>query len=319
MNSRAMPWLAVCGLTSGCVIENWFDDPDDSVDDAQWVEERFTQQALPKVDVLFIVDNTGSMAEEHAFLAEGFTDFVSALDAASLSYQLGVIHTDMSGSEAGVLQGNPWIVSSSLDDPETAFAQAVDVGTDGASPEAGLAAMVTALREPLRSGANRGFRRSDAALQVVVVSDDDDGSEAWLGADPVGVAAALLVDEAASGLSAVFSAVVGEHPAGCVGAYGTAFAGESYLELVELTGGVAASICEADLAAVYESLGSQSVQYGTRFELQTAPLVDSLRVSVEGVRTEAWQYDPEGWAVVFDEPPPPNAFLEIRYQLEEEG
>jgi hypothetical protein len=65
----------------------------------------------PKVDFLFVIDNSGSMGDTQAALAGGLEAFVASLDAAGdLSYRIGVTTTDNgnpycdTGPEAGKLQ-----------------------------------------------------------------------------------------------------------------------------------------------------------------------------------------------------------------------
>ena len=202
---------------SGCIIETWIDDPDEDFEPDLWFTETKYQEPIPQVDVLWVVDNTGSMVGEHAALEEAFPDFVRTLEDAQLGYQIGVITTDMEG-QGGVLRGNPWIITPGLDDPEAAFERAIDVGDDSTAEEAGLAAMYAALNDPLKSGANRGFRRSDAALHVIAVSDSNDASDDWFSGNVLMTVSAFLKNEADSTqLPVIFSAVVGDSPFGCTG------------------------------------------------------------------------------------------------------
>jgi len=50
------------------------------------------------VDILFVIDNSGSMADEQARLARNFTSFVGALDKMDLEYRIGLTTTDVSRS-----------------------------------------------------------------------------------------------------------------------------------------------------------------------------------------------------------------------------
>ena len=167
--------MLLCVL-AGCGIENLVRGQDPEFQDPVVVVETFEQAPHQKVDLLFVVDDTGSMAEEQAALAESFAAFVGAIDELGLAYHIGVVTTASESDEAGILQGDPWIITAASQDPVGDLAQAVDVGTDGVD-EAGLGAMVLALSTPLVDDDNRGFRRADAALHVVVLSDDDDASE----------------------------------------------------------------------------------------------------------------------------------------------
>ena len=315
---RFLPIASLALFPQGCGIENLVDDPDLEV--RPELEERFFQAPLPRVDVLWIIDDTGSMAAEQARLADSFEVFVQGLDALEIDFQLGVVTTDMSAGEGGVLLGNPWVVTSLHADPVEAFVANSAVGTAGAGPEAGLAAMVAALKEPNRSGANRGFRREDAALHVVVLSDADDRSQDWLGADPVGTALALLEDERQrTSRTARFSAVVGDAPLGCFSSEGSADAGIRYLQVVANSGGSHASICSDDFGPLLENLGVVGVEYPVRFPLQAEPDAESVRVSLGGVAQE------EGWilellpaAIVFDVAPAPEERIDVQYRLESE-
>jgi hypothetical protein len=303
------------GLLPGCTIENWFDDPDDDIVPAVWITETFFQAPFPQVDVLWVVDNTQSMRVEHEALEQAFSGFVGSLDAEGLGYQIGVVTTDML-NDGGILRGNPWIITPGMEGGEDAFADAIDVGLESTAKEAGLGAMVAALTEPLRSGANRGFRRASAALHVIVVSDSNDHSEDWLGDSPLRVAEDLLANETDTNqLPAVFSAVVGDSPSGCTGASGSATPGARYVDLVHRTGGSFASICESNLEGVLAGFGDLSVAYPRRFLLANAADSTSLRVSVNDVVSGDWYYSESPPSVIFDEAPDADSKIEIRYHL----
>ena len=57
-----------------------------------------------------------------------------------------------------------------------AFACAANVGTSGPGDEMPLAAMRTACEERMADGSNAGFRRQDALLAVVILTDENDCS-----------------------------------------------------------------------------------------------------------------------------------------------
>jgi len=312
-------------ILAACVDYGVSDD-DDQARDSLVIEERFTQSASPMVDVLWVVDNTASMAREQVTLAEDFEGFVAALEAEDVAYQLGVITTDVSADDAGVLQGVPWIVTPEHADPVQAFSDAVQVGIDGAGPEAGLAAAWMALSEPLISDENRGFRRPEALLHIVIVTDSDDHSDEAL-ADLLGdgeTAVDFFLEfldghHATSGLAPLVSAVAGEVPNGCYGLTGRALPADDYHSVVSATDGVFASICAGDMAPVVEGLGAASLIYADSFELQAVPLPGTVSVWVEGERSlEGWTWQDEPSAILFDEPPPPDASVVVRYTVRED-
>lgn len=320
VNASAALWMSLPLV--GCGSDFALRGRDAEVEAPVYATERFEQEANPQADVLWVVGNSPSMAQEQAALADAFPAFVAALDQAGLSYHLGVITPEAAGDDAGVLQGAPWIVTPAAEDPAADFAQAVEVGVGGSGPEAGLSAIVTALTEPTRSGANRGFRRADAVLQVVVVSDDDDESEQLMAQDPVESVLTLLEAELEAGAPvAQLSAVVGDPEDGCTGSGGAARPGTRYAEVALQTGGVVADICAGDLSAVLAQLSGLSLVYTDRFALQATPLEGTVRVAVDGARQDAgWALVLDPPAVVFDAAPPAGALIEVRYRLPpEEG
>jgi hypothetical protein len=299
-------------LLAGCV-DYTLNDPDvDAVEPVE-VEEHFLQATLPAVDVLFVVDSTGSMAEEQAGLAAAAASFVGVLDGLALSYQLGVVTTDP--DDAGALLGRPWIITAVADDPAASLAAALLVGTDSPPPSAGLAAASLALADV--QGLNRGFRRADAGLQVVFVSDGDDESDTFLGDDPAGAFLEVLADDAArSGRAARASAIVGDVPAGCRSETGNASPGTRYVDVAQASGGVVASICTADFAPVAGALGAGAAEWPTRFALQAVPEPGTVKVEVDGTRIpDGWEIDEAGPALVFDIAPAPDAEILVRYAL----
>ncbi len=162
-----------------------------------------------KLDLLFVVDNSGSMAGEQASLAAEFPRFMEILqrvEGGAPDLHIGVVssdvgvagRTDLGGSCAGqgddgklqrgqagcpAVAGDYIVDGPAPDRPggrrtnytgalADAFACMADIGTEGCGFEMHLEAMRRAL-DPAR---NPGFLRSDAALAVIIVADEDDCS-----------------------------------------------------------------------------------------------------------------------------------------------
>jgi hypothetical protein len=166
-----------------------------------------------------------------------------------------------------------------------------------------------------------GFRRPDAALHVIFISDGDDESGAVLGADPAGAFVSFLEDEAArTGRIARASAVVGDVPGGCSGPGGEALPGTRYAQVADTSGGRTVSICTSDYGDVVDAVGDVGVEWTTVFPLQAQPAEGSVVVTVDGTRmSDGWVLDPEVPALVFDVPPAPDASIEVRYLLPAEA
>ncbi len=302
---------ALLWLPLGCI--DYFVDGKNTTISTQTVTETFTQAPVPGVDVLFVIDSTGSMAEEQAGFGAAAGGFVASLDALGLDYQIGV--TSMDVADEGALLGVPWILTPDDEGLAADLAKNLAVGTGSTPPSAGLDAAALALTDPL--GFNIGFRRPDASLQVVFVSDADDDSGPVLGADPVSAFEAMLSTEASgNGLTARASAVVGDVPGGCTGTSGTALPGTRYAKVAADSGGTVASICAGDFSSIAAAIGAGSADWQLSFPLQADPIAGSAKVYVNTVLVESgWVIDDAGPALVFQTAPPPDALISVTYQL----
>ena len=292
-------------------------------------EEAFEQSAFESVDVLWIVDNSGSMSAAVGQVKSNFQSFMSEFSKLNLDYQLGVVTTDMMNpAESGCLQGPEGVtyVTPSTPDAENVFAEMIDQGIMGSGDEKGLSAARAALTDPLLTGYNAGFLRDDAALAVIVVTDEDDSSPF----SPTDFATWLL------GLKAdpsrvSFSGITGPDPLGCSEWVGvdfiTAVAGTKYNQAVTLTGGIQQAICSStfDDALQYLSLTAVGMEY--RFPLTQVPSnIGAMFVSVDGVEVDyydgsnGWTYDPSDNHLVFhgETIPPPESDISVSYPVASE-
>ena len=99
-----------------------------------WVD-RFKQAGTDApADILFVVDNSASMAEEQGRLEDNADALLAVLRQIDIDFQLGVITTD-AGAEAELLGG---VLHPDLEDLEAQFRDALAVGFDGGRIEWGL-------------------------------------------------------------------------------------------------------------------------------------------------------------------------------------
>lgn len=310
----ALPCV-VFGLLSGC------GDGDVALQ-VGTLTDVYVQLPLREIDILLVVDSSGSMADEQEKLATNFQSFIQSFTASLVDYHIGVITTDVANQAvAGVLQGDIPYITPETPDAEAVFAASVRVGDSGSGLEMGFDAAARALSEPNRSGANAGFYREDAALSVVVFSDEDD-----LSPQPVDYYLdffASLKGEASyrDHTQMNLSAVVGDVPFGCVNADGTGGAdpGTRYVDAAERSGGVYDSICSSDFTAVVQALGLNLSGLRKEFTLTRCPKLDTLEVKVDDtlqVLSEDFQYEPEAKRIRFSDEtlPPPESTLAIRYE-----
>ncbi len=175
------------------------------------------------VDILFLIDNSGSMLAEQQSLQQNFPKFMNVLetlDGGAPNMHIGVVTSDMGqkasdGTGTASVQGcaqsgddgamttaaavtGRFIIdeangagrnrnySGTLGD---AFAALAGVGTTGCGIEQHLAAVSRALSN---TSANAGFLRQSAKLAVIVIADEDDCSLAHRNLFETGVDGAVL-------------------------------------------------------------------------------------------------------------------------------
>jgi hypothetical protein len=298
-----LPLLLAC-------VEYGLEDPDSQVQRSAAVTEYFNQESLSGLDLLFVVDATPSMAEEQGALAEAAKGLLTGLFGWQLSWQIGVVSMDL--REEGRLRGRPWVITPSAADPEGALALALQVGSSGLPPSAGMEVALLAL-EP-DNFANLGFRRPDAALHVVFVSDGDDQSAADVDARFL---AWMQAEAEASGRRVVASAVVGDVPGGCEGEAGSATPGARYAAVAQSLGGAVQSVCAGSFSDVASQISLLGQEGSREFMLQAEPLAGSLRVFVDGERSSGWSLD--GQRLIFEEAPVAGADIRVEYRIGEAG
>jgi hypothetical protein len=94
---RGPRWGALALLlgfsVSGCFCD---DEPVNPVPPPEEVIDFFDQNAASKVDILWVIDDSESMAQEQKKVSGGFTDFFGTLLDSDVDYHIGVITTDPS-------------------------------------------------------------------------------------------------------------------------------------------------------------------------------------------------------------------------------
>lgn len=173
-----------------------------------------TQQKLGKVDIIWVVDNSGSMSWAQQQLSQKFQSYANKLLQQNVDFQLGVTTTDVcqinwstgvpiadeicpdknqityggkvDGKMVGPLRGE-FVVDSHTGNKilrpgsgfVNSFKRIAKAGTDGSAFEHGLTAAKFAVQKAI-SGVNTGFLRQDAFLSIIVLSDEeDDGVQMW--------------------------------------------------------------------------------------------------------------------------------------------
>jgi hypothetical protein len=281
------------GLNPGS-LEIRSNDPDENLVTVELVgegsnnemgEDIFTQAQPSAVDVLWVIDNSGSMSDIITDVGNNLTNMTQNFQLLGLDYQLGVVTTDMdNANDQGKLRGDRIF---SLDRQGTnqgvidAFKLAIPPDAGGSADERGRDAAYAALTNPLLTGHNAGFIRPDANLSIIVVSDEDDSSSniskpnfiSWLNAfkgDP---------DKTS------FSGMVG--PRGGGGVFPTGPCGimpaPAYNDVIDGTGGLHTDLCQQNFDDVLTWLSYYAAGMRSEFNLSSTPANQfQIQVKVDG-------------------------------------
>ncbi|GDX83531.1 hypothetical protein LBMAG42_53420 [Deltaproteobacteria bacterium] len=244
------------------------------------------------VDILWVLDNSGSMSEEHASLAEHAASFTDTLASADLEFRLGLVTTDP--ADMGTLLGP--VLDETSSDLTTVFVEAVNgAGVKGTREEEGFSTAIAGATTSITPD----FARDSANLEVVFYSDEDDNGtiEPQQFIDDLGATR--------SGYAVRVNTIVGDLPSGCASAVAAADPGVRYGEAREKTKGVRESICTVDMDAVLQRIANTVIGLNTEFELTELPLLNTMVVQVDGVAVprrdvDGWRYSGADNKIVFD-------------------
>jgi len=146
--------------------------------DPEEVVDSFVQSSPTQADVLFVISNWWSMEQAYQQLISDFSDMLQVFIGSGMDYHIGIVSTDTEHSnEQGKLKevgGWRW-VEQATDDPVNTFATMATMDATGcAGPRKPRDGSYMALVTHADDQWNNGFRREDASLHTVFVSDDKD-------------------------------------------------------------------------------------------------------------------------------------------------
>ncbi|HEY5951363.1 MAG TPA: vWA domain-containing protein [Kofleriaceae bacterium] len=238
--------------------------------------------ACSKMDILFVIDNSGSMDQEQSNLIANFPHFISVLDESGLDYRVAVTTTSrnytfniMVGTstipltttgESGEMLKKGTMTKRWIDkgDPDVAgkFSTLANVGISGSGTEMPLGALRDAFEDRMMDGTNMGFRRPDALLGIVILTDEDDCSyeQPVTLSDASQMCTAMMEPTASykmfldqytgSPTRWAIAMIAGPGPGTCSSAFGEAVEATRLIDLKGKVGAnaIMSSICDGDLS-----------------------------------------------------------------------
>jgi hypothetical protein len=243
------------------------------------------------------------------------------------------VPVDIAAETGWALQDHVPVLNVETEDADERFAEMIAQGTQGSGIEHGLEGARLVFEEPYYTEQNQNWLREDAALAILIVSDEDDVS-------PHSVAYYERAYKEVKGLQAfrqdgwfTLNAIVGTQPTdshidvSCESDNGQAFYASRYIELAARTGGLVESICEEDFSPIVKNLGLSISGLELQFSLRYLPVVDTLEVKLyedqdedslvaELVADVDYTYVADGNYLLFNEDqiPPAEYYITARYR-----
>lgn len=283
--------------------------------------ESFVQNASSPLDIVMVVDNSGSMADEQANLASKLSSLLSAVEATD--WRIGITSTD--------LADGPLIRQISKGDPnvQTTFSDTINgLGISGSGHEMGIAQAMHAAQAGIQ-GSSRWIR-GNSGLAVLIVSDEDNcsGEDGIYNCGPVRAGfsrgqlrsmrnKSYLLDY----LQDVRTFKDTTRVYGIINTPGSRSRcpevpdAESfiYADAIRTTGGLSGSICDNSYEATLKEISKDFVAVlNVDYNLSDTPNAGSVKVTVNG-QDFSNKFSVNGKTIKFSQVPPEGAKINVNY------
>ncbi|NCN41523.1 hypothetical protein GW916_09795 [bacterium] len=303
------------------------------------ISQTVAVRANDKLDILFVIDNSGSMSQEQKNLSQRISGFMNLIK--NLDWQIGMTTTDprpgmvVPGPDSTKrawgngdfrsldgLDGSQFVLKSkeeSLSSAQEKLESSIELGVWGSGDERGIHAVSAALNKRIYSPAQAELFRSDSALVVVLISDEDECSNGGCLSSSPSSDPKLLLKQIRSefGEQKIFkfhSIIKSKEDTGCQGA-NTA---NLYQEMSTLTGGLVGSICESNYTQVLSEIGNRVLELVKSVNLKCEPLVrkdngdPDVKITLQGGAPYQGGFKMQGSTITFEDNLPEGNY-EISY------
>jgi hypothetical protein len=299
-------------------------------------------QSTPKVDLLMVIDNSGSMDDEQQALQKNLDHLWSRIAIANADFHIAITTTGMepytqgwtqcpggaSGGEAGrffpVDNSRPRLLTPQTPNVKDVLFANTNVGLCHWD-EKFLEPTVAALTDPLihatkapgtpwPADGNAGFLRDDARLAILAISDTDDADDVPAPKPPIGpyVQAIWGAKHGVRDLVS-FAGIVPLHNCPSIELLGV-----RYMEIAQMMNGKLFDICDLNnFGPMLESALGDLLLPLTSFPLSTHPRDPAaIAVTVNGAAVTNWSYDAATNRIVFPAAsvPAPGSHITAQYQ-----
>lgn len=317
--------------------------------------QQASAQVNNKIDILWVVDNSGSMDPLQQSLVSNFNSFVTRFQSLGFDYKMAITTTDSYLAEAsfrndptlahvrdgyGTFHSLFFYITPFIPDIVKNFVTNATQGSGGSGDERAFQSLLTTMK----SSSNSDFRRPGAYFAVIILSDEDDFSDmsrieySWMQnsiADHDYTNPNLMTID---GLISELDQLTQSTPAKrnynvsaitvldqtCQSIHKIAspvtIVGSRYMELATKTGGVLGSICDASYANSLNFIQQRIVEMTTQFPLSVEPSPTSIRVFTAGKEllqdaVNGWTYNSAANAIQFHGTGIPSAGAAVDVQF----
>ncbi len=261
------------------------------------------------VDILWVIDDSGSMADNQEALAKNFNNFINLFLDKKIDFKMAITTTDGTSSRNGKMVGDSSKLTKVAADANkqvfiSNFSKWIKVGTSGSGIEQGLKCASSFLDRYSTS-----FLREDAYLAIVFLSDEEDQSDKKVSE----YLARFQAAKKSKGMVKAYSIVTTKMPK----AAQWETIGNRYMEVTKATSGVSSEITN-DFSGTLKDMGGSIVNLIDRFALAEVPVDNVINVFVNNTQVDTgWTYDSIAHTLKFnaDSLPTEGSKIEVRYKV----
>ncbi len=272
--------------------------------------ESYAVATVPMADVIWVIDESGSMSDEQQSVASNAVDFFNRAQAYGLDFRMGVVDVNQVNegrfcTGQGV-SGDYFLGPGDLNAFQACVIEPWGGGEEEGGAEYGLTQGYNAIHNHLpRAAADPKFIRSEAQLVIIYVSDErpdeleDQGCAEDFNDTPVDDSCVratpmyrktldLLTGTSDPEGMGTAHAIVSPPPSGCSTADEM---GRGYTDLANETGGIIGSVCQEDLGPTMQLMIENIVANSSPLVLEHVPISVSIACSKDGEALERSRRD----------------------------
>jgi len=260
---------------------------------SEYTTESFTEPGRAPVDIIMLVDQSGSMGENKPTVRNGIPDFLDELQNVS-DWRMMVV------TKGGGCY-NDTLFDQYTKNAEDRVVDAAFAGAGGllaTHTEALLKHGKTTLDKTVVGECNEGFLRSGALLHLIMISDEADQSpNSW--SHWVSQYETFVPDPALVKVSAIVD--VNSTSCGNPGS-GYAVGPDGYIDAAQATGGEVLDICDPNWGDDLDDIAAAAVAGIRSYNLEYVTDESTIEVTVNGKPTTDFDYEPAGSTVTINSP-----------------